>query len=120
MKFAYKNIKAFTCLLQNTPELFNSKERQTLADNIPEDIESILKFLLAWCKQRPEINDALRQVRRTLPDDKNKSKGFGFDETETEEEQEKYEANLRITLINALRQSSPPENPKSQTPEDEE
>ena len=120
MKFAYKNIKAFTCLLQNNPELLSIQDRQTLTDNIPEDIESISKYLLAWCQQRPEINDALRQVRRTLPDDKNKSKRFGFDDTETEEEQEEYEANLRITLINALRKSSPPEKPKSQTPEADE
>ncbi len=104
MRFAYKNIKAFTCLLQNTPELLSIQDRQTLADNIPKDIESISEYLLVWCQQRPEINGALRQARRTLPDDKNKSKGFGFDDTETEEEQEKYEANLRITLINALRQ----------------
>ena len=120
MKFAYKNIGAFIQLLENTQELFNTQDRQTLADKIPEDIELISEFLLAWCKKRPEINNALRQVRRTLPDDKYNSRGFGFDDTETEEEQEKYEANLRRTLINALRQSSPPEKPKSQTLEDEE
>ena len=120
MKFVYKNIRAFTCLLQNTPEIMSIQDRLTLEKNIPEDAEEISEFLLAWCQQQPEINNALRQVRRTLPDEKNKSKGFGFDDTETEEEQEKYEANLRITLVNALRQSSPPEKPKSQTPEDEE
>ena len=120
MKFADKNIKAFTCLLQNTPEILSIQDRQTLADNIPEDIEELSEFILVWCQKRPEINDALRKVCRTLPDDKNKSKGFGFNDTETEEQQEEYEANLRITFINALRLSSPPEKNRSQTPEADE
>ena len=123
MKFAYKNIEAFIQLLENNQELFNTQDiqdRQTLADKIPEDIESISESLLAWCKQRPKINDNLRQVRRSLTNDKYKSRGFGFDDTETEEEQEEYEANLRTTLINALRPSSPPEKPKSQTSEADE
>jgi hypothetical protein len=115
MTFAYKNIKAFIQLLENSPELFNAQDRQTLADKIPEDIESISESLLAWCEQRPEINDALRQVRRTLPDDEPQSKGPGgtFPDAPTRAE---YEKNLRETLINALRQSSPPENPKPKTP----
>ena len=115
MKFAYKNIKAFTCLLQNTPELLSIQDRQTLTDNIPEDIESISESLLAWCEQRPEINNALRQVRRTLPEDKYKPRAVGgsFPDAQTQAE---YEKHLRGTLINALRQSSPPENPKPKTP----
>lgn len=115
MTFAYKNIKAFIHLLENTPELFNTENRQTLADKIPEDIEDISESLLAWCEQRPEINDALRQVRRTLPDDKYKSRGVGgtFPDART---QAKDEKNLRETLINAIRQSSLPENPKPQAP----
>ncbi len=115
MTFAYKNIKAFIDLLQNTPKLFNTQDRQNLADKIPEDIEDISESLLAWCEKRPEINDALRQVRRNLTDDEPQSKGPGgtFPDASTQEE---YEKNLRETLINALRQSSPPENPKPKTP----
>ena len=115
MTFAYKNIEAFIHLLQNTPELFNTQDRETLADKIPEDIESISESLLAWCEQRPEINNALQQVRITLPEDKYKSRGAGgtFPNAQTQEE---YEKNLRETYINTLRQSSPPDNPKPQTP----
>ena len=115
MKFAYKNIQAFIDLLKNTPELFSIQDRQTLADKSPEDIEEISEVLLAWCKQRPEINDALRQVRRNLPDDEPQFKGVGgtFPDTQTQAE---FEKNLRQTLINALRQSSPPETPKPTTP----
>ncbi len=109
MTFAYKNIQAFINLLQNNPELFSTQDRETLADKIPEDIESLSEVLLVWCKQRPEINGALRQVRRTLPEDKYKSRGAGgtFPNAQTQEE---YGKNLRESYINALRQSSPSAN----------
>ena len=116
MTFAYKNIEAFIDLLQNTPELFNTQDRQILADKIPEDIESISESLLAWCEQRPEINDALRKMRRNLTDDEPqfiRGAGGTFPDAQTQAE---YEKNLRETLINALRQSSPPETPKPKTP----
>jgi hypothetical protein len=115
MTFIYKNIEAFIDLLQNTPELFNSQDRQTFADKIPEDIEAISESLLAWCEKRPEILDALRQVRRNLPEEEPQFKGVGgtFPDGQTQEE---YEKHLRETLINGLRRSSPPENPKPKTP----
>ncbi len=115
MTFVYKNIEAFIHLLLNTPELFNTQDRETLADKIPEDVEEISESLLAWCEKRPEINDALRQLRRSLPDGEPQSKGVGgtFPDAPTQAE---YEKHLRETLINALRQSSPPENPKTKTP----
>ncbi len=115
MKFAYKNIEAFIQLLENTQELFNTQDRQTLADKIPEDIEDISESLLAWCEKRPEIHDALRQVRRSLPDDEPLHRGPGgtFPDAQTQASDEK---NLRETLINALRQSSPPDKPQPQTP----
>ncbi len=114
MGFAYKNIEAFIHLLQNNPELFSTQDRQTLADKISKDIEEISAALLAWCEQRPEINDALRQERRTLANDKDESRGAGgtFPDTQTQAE---YEIKLRETLNNALRQSSSPENPKLKT-----
>ena len=114
MTFAYKNIHAFIDLLQNTPELFSTQDRETLADKITVDIESISESLLAWCEQRPEINDALRKVRRSLPDDETQTKGPGgtFPNVQTQAE---FEKNLRETLINALRQSSPLENLKPET-----
>ncbi len=114
MTFAYKNIKAFIDLLENTPELLNTQDRQILADKIPDDIEKISEELLTWCEKRAEIYDALRQVRRSLPDDAPQSKGVGgiFPDEQTQAE---YEKNLRETLINALRQSSPPETPKPKT-----
>ena len=122
MTFAYKNIEAFIDLQQKTPELFNTQDRQTLADKIPEDIEEISESLLAWCEQRPEINDALQQERITLSEDKYKSRedkyksraaGGTFPDAQTQAE---YEIHLRETLINALRQSSPPETSKPKTP----
>ncbi|NEO44972.1 MAG: hypothetical protein F6K55_12910 [Moorea sp. SIO4A3] len=118
MKFAYKNIEAFTLLLQKKPENFSIKDRENFEKNLPEDIENILELILDWCENRPEVKHALRQVRKTLPDDKNKSKIFGFDDPKAEEEQEQYEAHLRITLINTLRQSYDPEKPKSKTTEE--
>ena len=75
MTFASKNIEAFIHLLQNTPELFNTQDRQTLVDQIPEDIESISEFLLAWCEQRPEINVALQQVLAKDPAERPTSPG---------------------------------------------
>jgi hypothetical protein len=117
MKFAHKNIAAFIYLLENNPELFSLQDRQTLADKIPEDIEEISESLLAWCEERSEINDALRRLRRTLPDDERQSKGPGgiFPNRETQAEDNK---NLRETILNALRQSSPPETPKTTTSND--
>ena len=114
MTFADKNIKAFIDLLENTPELFNTQDRQTLVNKIPENIESISEELLAWCEQRPEINKALRQVRRSMPDNEPQSKGPGgsFPDASTQAE---YEKNLRETLMNILRQSSPSENPNPET-----
>ena len=115
MTFAYKNIKAFIYLLQNTPELFSTQDRQTIVDKIPEDIESISEILLAWCKQRPEINDTLRQVHRNLTDDEPqfmRGAGGTFPDAKTQAEDEK---NLREALLNNLRQSSLPETPKPKT-----
>ncbi len=117
MIFVYKNIEAFIQLLKNNPELFNNQDTETLADKIPEDIENISESLLAWCEQRPEINDALQQVRRSLPDDEPPFKGPGgtFPDGQTQAE---YEAKLKETYTNALRQSSPPENPKPKKADD--
>ncbi|NEO14419.1 MULTISPECIES: hypothetical protein [unclassified Moorena] len=117
MTFAQKNVKAFIHLLQNTPGLFNTQDRQTLAEKIPEDIEEISELILDWCdEQLPEINDALQQVRRSFPDDepiKELGPGGTFPTPETKAEDEK---NLRETLINELRKSSPPETKKPNTP----
>ena len=113
MIFVYKNIEAFIQLLETTPELLNSQDRQTLADDIPEGLEDISESLLAWCEKRPEIYDALQKVRITLPDDKYiRGPGGTFPNGQTQEE---YEKNLRETYINALRRSSPPENPQPTT-----
>ena len=107
MTFAHKNVKAFIHLLQNTPELFSYHDRQSLADQIPEDIEEISASILAWCEQRPEINNALREIRRTLGEYNFTERGPGgtFPDFKTHAEDER---NLKETLLNALRQSSPP------------
>ncbi|NEP35873.1 hypothetical protein [Moorena sp. SIO3B2] len=116
MKFAQKNVNAFIQLLQNTPELINTQDRQTLAEKIPEDIEKISEFILAWCKQRPEINGALEQVRRSLPDDEPiGEKGIGG-KFPTPEAKADYEKNVKEELLNALRKSSTEETEKPNTP----
>ncbi|NEP50805.1 MAG: hypothetical protein F6K65_19160 [Moorea sp. SIO3C2] len=116
MTFAQQNLEAFIILIKDNPEILNTQDRPIFPDKIPEDIEKISELLLAWCKQRPEINGALEQVRRTLPDhEPSGEKGIGgtFPTDKTKAEDEK---NLKETLINELRKSSPPENQKPNTP----
>ncbi|EGJ29831.1 MULTISPECIES: hypothetical protein [Moorena] len=116
MTFAQKNVKAFIKLLKNNPDLLNIQDRQTLEDKIPEDIEEISELLLAWCEQRPEINGALEQVRRSLPDHEPiGEKGIGGT-VPTPETKAEYENNVKEELLNALRKSSPPENPEPKNP----
>lgn len=114
MKFAYTNIKAFIDLLQNNPEIFNTQDTLALAEKIPENIEKTSECLLAWCKERPEIDRTLKAVRRNLPEEQPTSRGAGgvFPTPETQAVDEK---NLREALLNALRQSSYTGNPKPKT-----
>ncbi|NER91838.1 MULTISPECIES: hypothetical protein [unclassified Moorena] len=119
MTFAQKNVKAFIKLLKNNPDLLNTQDRQTLLDKIPEDFQEISKLLLDWCNKLPEINTALQQVRRSLPDDEpigERPAAAAFPTAETKAE---YEKNLKEELLNALRQSSPPETEKPNTPTDD-
>ncbi|NEQ79813.1 MAG: hypothetical protein F6K26_05985 [Moorea sp. SIO2I5] len=116
MTFAQKNLEAFTILIKDNPDLLNTQDRQTLQDKISEDIEKISDFILAWCEQRPQINGALEQVRRSLPDHEpigEKGIGGTVPTPETKAENEK---NVKEELSNALRQSTPLETEKPKNP----
>lgn len=133
MSSAHKHIAAFIYLLNNKPELFSIEDRQNLANKITEDEDfgKISELLLAWCEEKSEINNALQQVCSTLPDNESHLPGafigglfggpigaaglFSGSFAEFAEAKAEFEKNLRETLINSLRQSSPPENPKPKT-----
>ncbi|NEQ61206.1 MAG: hypothetical protein F6K53_28820 [Moorea sp. SIO4A1] len=119
MTFAQKNVKAFTILIKNNPDLLNTQDRQTLLEKIPENFQEISKLLLDWCNKLPEINTALQQVRRSLPDHEPiGEKGIGGT-VPTPEAKAEYEKNLTEELRNAIRQSTPLETEKPNTPADE-
>ncbi len=108
-------LSAFQQLLNTQPELFKDSERRelkALIASLPNDTEQLADAIARWCASHSEINNVLIQI---LSDSSKNNRGIAgtFSTTDTQASDEK---NLRETLINALRQSSTPENLKPKTP----
>ena len=106
-------LTAFQQLLNTQPELLKDSERrelEALIASLPNDTEQLADAIAPWCASHSEINNALMQI---LAGEKVRGIAGTYPSPETKSEDEK---NLREELLNALRQSSPPDNPKSKTP----
>ncbi len=110
-------LSAFQQLLNTQPELFKDSERtelEALITSLPNDTEQLADAIARWCNSHSEINQALMQIMTgsfTSEGVRGIAGTFSTSETKTEDEK-----NLRETLLNSLRQSSPPDNPQPQTP----
>lgn len=106
-------LSAFQQLLNTQPELFKDSERrelEALIASLPNDTEQLADAIARWCASHSEINNVLMQI---LAGEKVRGIVGTYPSPETKTEDEK---NLRETLLNSLRQSSPPENPQPKTP----
>ncbi|MDJ0712870.1 MAG: hypothetical protein QNJ54_01460 [Prochloraceae cyanobacterium] len=113
MEAENKLLLAFQQLLNIQPELIKDSERtelEALIISLPNDTKQLADAIARWCNSHSQINHALMEIMASEG-----SRGIAgtFSTPEIQLEDEK---NLRSTLINALRQSSPPEKPKPPTP----
>ncbi|AOX01226.1 hypothetical protein BJP34_18865 [Moorena producens PAL-8-15-08-1] len=111
-------LSAFKQLLDTQPELFKDSERtelEGLITSLPNDTEQLVDGITQWCASYSDIHNTLMPLlaSKTIPE---KGPGGTVPTPETKAENEK---NLKEELINALRQSSPPENPEPNTPADD-
>ena len=106
-------LSVFQQLLNTQPKLFKDSERrelEALIASLPNDTEQLADTIAHWCAAHSEINHALMEI---LAGEKVRGIAGTYPSPETKIEDEK---NLRETLLNSLRQSSPPETPKPKTP----
>ncbi|NEO70595.1 hypothetical protein [Moorena sp. SIO3H5] len=120
MKPEIQEIGNFIKLINKQPELFSEQDRNELEAIITplsnHDVEGILNKIENWCKSNPVIDDALNVVVGSKPI---AEKGIGgkFPTPEAKADYEKN--NVKEELLNAIRQSSPPETEKPNTPADD-
>ncbi len=111
MQAEYQILSAFQQLLNAQPDLFADSDRTELEELMtasPNETDRLAEAIGRWCTSRSNINNALMAL---ISDPSTNNRGIGgtFPDAQTREE---YEKNLRDTLLNSLRQSSPPESPK--------
>jgi len=104
----------FIKLINTQPDIFSEQDRNELEAIITplsnDDVDELADKIDNWCTSHPVIDDALNGL--TNPSGRRTPGGaFPTDETKAEEEK-----NLKETVINALRKSSPPETQKPNTP----
>ena len=108
-------LSAFQQLLNTQPELFKDSERrelEALIASLPNDIEQLADAIVRWVASHSEINNALMALIASQPS--KERGGFGtFPDPNNKSEDDK---NQQQTLLNALRKSSIPNNPKPKTP----
>ncbi len=113
MEAENKLLLAFQQLLNTQPELLKDSERKELEGlitSLPNEANQLADAIAPWCASHSEINNALMELLASVS--KRGIAGiFSTPETKTEDEK-----NLREELLNALRQSSPPDKPQPQTP----
>ncbi len=113
MEAENKLLLAFQQLLNTQPELLKDSERmelEALITSLPNDTKQLADAIAPWCASHSEINNALMQI---LAGEKVRGIAGTFPSPETKPEDDK---NLKGEILNALRQSSPQENPKPKTP----
>jgi predicted transcriptional regulator len=108
MTFTQTTIVAFIRLLEDSPELFQSRDLHSLMEHLPARIEEISNCLISWCNQDGEMAQALQEVRQTVLDQQPQARGIAGTVPDSESEQE-FNQLLQSTLINALRETSTPE-----------
>lgn len=116
MKPEIQVLDNFIQLIKKQSDLFSEKDRNELEAIITplsnDDVEGLADEIDNWCTSHPVIDDALNTRLASQPIGE-KGPGGTVPDAQTQAE---YEKNLRETLINALRRSSPPENPQLPTP----
>jgi len=119
MKINNKFLSAFKKLLDTQPELFKDSERtelEVLITSLPNDTEQLADGIARWCVCNSEINNTLMRLLGSKPI---ADKGIGG-KFPTAEAKADYEKNdVKEELLNAIRQSSPPETEKPNTPADD-
>ncbi|WP_424102109.1 hypothetical protein [Moorena producens] len=116
MKAEIQVIKNFIKLINTQPDLFSEQDRNELEAIITplsnDDVDGLADEIDNWCTSHPAIDNALNVLlaNKAIGEE---GPGGTFPTPETKPEDEK---NLRETLINELRKSSPPETQKPNTP----
>ncbi|AOY82460.1 hypothetical protein BJP36_23670 [Moorena producens JHB] len=111
----YLFISAFEQLLDTQAELFKDSEKmelEALITSLPNDTKQLADAITRWCISHSDINNALMALIASKRIGELGPGGtFPTDKTKAEDEK-----NLKETLINELRKSSPPETEKPNTP----
>ena len=118
MKNNNKFLSVFKKLLETQPELFKDSERtelEALITSLPNDTEKLVDRITQWCASHSDIHNTLMPLIASITSAE-KGPGGTVPNPETEAENQK---NLKEELINALRQSTPPETQKPNTPADD-
>ncbi|NEQ89016.1 MAG: hypothetical protein F6K26_56805 [Moorea sp. SIO2I5] len=116
MKPEIQVIKNFIQLIKTRPDLFSEEDRNKLEAIITplsnHDMDGLADEIDNWCTSDSVIDDALDVLLASQAiGELGPGGAFPTDETKAEEEK-----NLKETVINALRKSSPPETQKPNTP----
>ncbi|NEP34267.1 hypothetical protein [Moorena sp. SIO3B2] len=116
MKSEIQAIGNFIKLINRQPDIFSEQDRNELEAIITplsnHDVEGLLDKIENWCKSNPVIDEALNVLvgSKTIGE-----KGIGG-KFPTPEAKAEYKNNVKEELLNALRKSSPPENPEPKNP----
>ncbi|NEO73748.1 hypothetical protein [Moorena sp. SIO3H5] len=114
MELENQFLSALKQLLDTEPELFKDSERtelEALIASFPNDTKQLADAINLWCASHSDINNALMALIASKPI-REMGPGGTFPTPETKAEDEK---NLRETLINQIRKSSPPETERLNT-----
>ena len=115
MEASIQVLDNFIQLIKTRPELFSEKERnqlEAIITPLSNDVEGLADEIDNWCASHPVIDDALNARLASQPIGERGPGGI-FPSSEPKAD---YERDLQKELLNALRQSSPPETPKPKTP----
>ncbi|NEO21848.1 hypothetical protein [Moorena sp. SIO4A5] len=118
MKINNKFLSAFKKLLDTQLELFKDSERtelEALITSLPSDTEQLADGIARWCASHSDINNTLMPIidEKTIAE-----KGIGGT-VPTPETEAENDNNVKEVLLNAIRQSTPTETEKPNTPADE-
>jgi hypothetical protein len=112
MNFEIQLLTAFKQLLNTQSDLFKASERtelEALITPLPDEIQPLADAIALWCDSHPDIQNTLMALVVEQPSGK-KGPGGIFPTPETQAE---FEQNSKEIILNALRQSSPPEKPQT-------
>ena len=116
MSFHEQNFNAFIHLIQTQASLFSAQDWANLSERIatcPEEVEQLSEAISAWCQERPQILQALRQKRKDFSSGQSTTvKAPGVNMGKKPPLAEKHPKQI---LVNAIQQSSATSSSKSTT-----